>query len=172
MRRAICVVCLLTKAVSTAQQGYSDVSNVPTRRPNGTYLPGVSGNPSGMSRALVEVTDLARQHAPEALAALVEIATQGKSESARVAAATALLDRGYGRPQALTDVVEHRSARDLTDEELTAAILGGLSQEELDERIARLLPHVEKLRELAGGALPFSRIVDALADDAPPLLYA
>jgi hypothetical protein len=49
-----------------------------------------------MSRALVEVTDLARQHAPEAMAALVDIATRGKSESARVAAATVLLDRGYG----------------------------------------------------------------------------
>jgi hypothetical protein len=148
------------------------MSNVLTRRPNGTYLPGVSGNPSGMSRALVEVTDLARQHAPEAMAALVEIATRGKSESARVAAATALLDRGYGRPQALTDVVEHRSAREMTDEEIMAVLLGGLSQEELDERIARLLPHVEKLRKLAGGVVPFSQIVDAIAADVPPLQYA
>jgi hypothetical protein len=143
------------------------MNNAPTRRPNGTYLPGVSGNPSGMSRALVEVTDLARQHAPEAMAALVEIATQGKSESARVAAATALLDRGYGRPQALTDIVQHRSAREMTDEEIMAVLLGGLSQEELDERIARVLPHVEKLRELGGGALPFSRIVEAVMDDVP-----
>jgi hypothetical protein len=87
------------------------ILTAPIRRPNGTYLPGVSGNPSGMSRALVEVTDLARRHAPEALGALVEIATQGESESARVAAAIALLDRGYGRPQALTHLVEHRSPR-------------------------------------------------------------
>ena len=64
-----------------------------------------------MSRALIEVTELARQHAPEAMAALVEIAKRGKSESARVAAAIALLDRGYGRPQALTHLVEHRAVR-------------------------------------------------------------
>jgi hypothetical protein len=122
-----------------------------------------------MSRALVEVTDLARQHAPEAMAALVEIATRGKSESARVAAATALLDRGYGRPQALTDVVEHRSAREMTDEEIMAAILGKLSPEELDERIARALPYIEKLKgELDGDAVQLSRIVEALADDVPP----
>jgi hypothetical protein len=121
-----------------------------------------------MSRALVEVTELARQYAPEALAALVEIATQGESESARVAAATALLDRGYGRPQALTYLVEHRSPKEMTDEELMAAILGKLSPEELEERIARVLPHVEKLRELAGGAVPFSRIAEAVMDDVPP----
>jgi hypothetical protein len=145
------------------------MSNTATRRPNGTYLPGVSGNPSGMSRALVEVTELARQHAAEALAALVEIATRGKSESARVAAATALLDRGYGRPQALAHVVEHRSAREMTDEELMAALVGHLSQEELDERIARALPHIETLkRELGGDTVKLSRIVEAVADDAPP----
>jgi hypothetical protein len=75
-------------------------SNAPIRRPNGTYLPGVSGNPSGMSRALVEITELARQHAPEAIAALVEIATsRAHPAAARVAAAVALLDRGYGKPQ-------------------------------------------------------------------------
>jgi hypothetical protein len=144
------------------------MSSVPIRRPNGTYLPGVSGNPSGMSRALVEVTELARQHAPDALAALVEIATRGKSESARVAAATALLDRGYGRPQALAHVVENRSAREMTDEELMAALLGHLTPEELEERIARVLPHIEKLRAELGGAIPFSRIVEAIADDVPP----
>jgi hypothetical protein len=139
------------------------MSNAPTRRQNGTYLPGVSGNPSGMSRALVEVTDLARQYAPEAIAALVQIATGGESESARVAAATALLDRGYGRPQTLTHVVEHRSVKEMTDEELIAILLGGLSSEELDERIARVHPHIEKL-----STVQVSRIMEAVADDVPP----
>ena len=105
-----------------------DDVTAPTRRPNGTYLPGVSGNPSGMSRALVEVTDLARQHAPEAMAALVEIATQGKSESARVAAAIALLDRGYGKPPQAIDSTIRRAntpVKELTDEELTEIIRAG-----------------------------------------------
>jgi hypothetical protein len=117
------------------------MNNAPTRRPNGTYLPGVSGNPSGMSRALVEVTDLARQHAPEAMAALVEIATQGKSESARVAAATALLDRGYGKPpQAIDSTIRNanRSVEELTDEELTEIIRAGQAAREASPAEDRL----------------------------------
>jgi hypothetical protein len=80
------------------------VTNEIVRRPNGTYLPGVSGNPSGMSRALVEITELARRHAPEAIEALVEIATsRAHPAAARVAAAVALLDRGYGKPQQVVE---------------------------------------------------------------------
>jgi hypothetical protein len=42
---------------------------------------------------------LARQYAPEAMEALVKIATTGKSDSARVAASIAILDRAFGRPR-------------------------------------------------------------------------
>jgi hypothetical protein len=62
------------------------------------FKPGQSGNPGGRPRAVAEIRDLARQHTETALNALVKIATAGKSESARVSAATALLDRGYGKP--------------------------------------------------------------------------
>jgi hypothetical protein len=44
------------------------------------------------------LSELARQHTEPALKALVTIATTGQSEAARVSAATAILDRGYGRP--------------------------------------------------------------------------
>jgi len=45
------------------------------------------------------VQDLARQHTPEAIATLVEICGDKVAPpSARVAAATAILDRGWGRP--------------------------------------------------------------------------
>jgi hypothetical protein len=37
-------------------------------------------------------------HTPEAFGAFVEIAASGRSESARVAAAVAILGRGWGRP--------------------------------------------------------------------------
>jgi len=40
-----------------------------------------------------------RELTPEAIAALVKVMTKGKSEAARVAAANALLDRGWGRPK-------------------------------------------------------------------------
>jgi hypothetical protein len=41
---------------------------------------------------------LAREHSPAAIQTLAEIACKGKSESVRVTAACALLDRAYGRP--------------------------------------------------------------------------
>jgi hypothetical protein len=44
------------------------------------------------------LSELARQHTETALKTLVKIATTGQSEAARISAATALLDRGYGRP--------------------------------------------------------------------------
>ncbi len=75
------------------------MTTTPDSRPRtGQFLPGVSGNPGGRPRGVAEIRDLARQHTKTALDALAEIATAGKSESARVSAAAALLDRGYGRP--------------------------------------------------------------------------
>jgi hypothetical protein len=66
----------------------------------GQFAPGVSGNPSGGPKADRTIQELARAHTMEALNALVEIATKGRSESARVSAAVAILDRGWGRPPA------------------------------------------------------------------------
>src|SRR5215211_3967901 len=59
---------------------------------------GQSGNPGGRPKAVAEVRDLARQHTPEAIATLAKIMTEGTSEAARIAAATAMLDRGWGKP--------------------------------------------------------------------------
>jgi len=58
----------------------------------------VSGNPAGRPRIVAEVADLARRHTADAIAALVAIMPKGESDAARVSAANALLDRGYGRP--------------------------------------------------------------------------
>ncbi|SDY68472.1 hypothetical protein SAMN05444004_102330 [Jannaschia faecimaris] len=44
------------------------------------------------------LSELARSHAESALQALAEVAAKGRSESARVTAACALLDRAFGRP--------------------------------------------------------------------------
>ena len=62
------------------------------------FKPGVSGNPGGRPAGLREVTELARSYSVGAIEALADIAQNGKSEMARIAAACALLDRGYGRP--------------------------------------------------------------------------
>lgn len=45
-----------------------------------------------------EIRDLARKHTMKALRTLIEIAEGGENESARVTAANALLDRGWGKP--------------------------------------------------------------------------
>jgi Family of unknown function (DUF5681) len=59
---------------------------------------GQSGNPGGRPKADGEIRELARQHTAAALATLAEICQSGENESARVAAANALLDRAWGKP--------------------------------------------------------------------------
>jgi len=59
---------------------------------------GQSGNPGGKPKADYKIRDLAKAKTQIALDTLEEICKSGESESARVAAAIALLDRGYGKP--------------------------------------------------------------------------
>jgi hypothetical protein len=59
---------------------------------------GRSGNPGGRPKADGEIRELARQHTITALQTLAEICQNGENESARVAAANALLDRAWGKP--------------------------------------------------------------------------
>jgi hypothetical protein len=87
------------------------------------FKKGQSGNPGGRPKVVAEVRELARLHAPEAIAALVEIMTEGKSEAARVSAAVALLDRGYGKPAQTIDAPV-KSVREMTDAELMAIAAG------------------------------------------------
>jgi len=68
------------------------------------FKKGQSGNPGGRPKELKGLQQLARDHADQALMALVRVALKGKSESARVAAAVAILDRGFGKP---TQTTEH-----------------------------------------------------------------
>ncbi len=76
-----------------------------TRDERGHWLPGVSGNPSGRDPGYRELVRAAREHSGEALAVLVEIATDTKAQAmARVRAAEILLDRGHGRVVAERDL--------------------------------------------------------------------
>jgi HEAT repeat protein len=95
------------------------------------YKPGESGNPSGRPKTDFRVKELAREYTEQAITALVDALAD---ERTRVAAAIALLDRGYGKPaQALTGedggaiIQEVRHIHDLkglSDSELeTLAIL-------------------------------------------------
>ena len=51
-----------------------------------------------MPRATADIRSLARRHTSMAINTLAAIARKGKSEPARVSAAVALLERGWGKP--------------------------------------------------------------------------
>ena len=92
--------------------------------PGRPFQKGCSGNPGGRPAVVKEVQELAREHTATAINTLVEIATdKSKSAAARVSAATAILDRGYGRPTQFMDIEKPKgSLTGFTDAELEAMI--------------------------------------------------
>ena len=68
---------------------------------------GAGRKPGKVSALKREMSEMSREHAAEALQSLVDISVNGESESARVAASTAILDRAYGRP---TQALQHTGA--------------------------------------------------------------
>ena len=68
-----------------------------------------SGRPAGASNKAASglksnLSELARECTQDALVTLVEVMQSSQSDSARIAAATAILDRGYGRPTKTTSL--------------------------------------------------------------------
>jgi hypothetical protein len=76
----------------------------PDGMPVGRPFPkGTSGNPGGRERVLVDIHALAKQHTVAAIDRLVALMQQDDDRDVALSAATALLDRGWGRPaQAIT----------------------------------------------------------------------
>jgi hypothetical protein len=70
---------------------------------NGRWSHGVSGNPGGRPRALRDLQLAARQYTREALDTLVLVMRNGRPTEA-LAAALALLDRGWGKPRQSVEV--------------------------------------------------------------------
>lgn len=65
----------------------------------GRFVKGQSGNPNGRPKVVGELRELARVQTKLALDTLIDVCRSKKAPSAaRVAAAEALLNRGYGKP--------------------------------------------------------------------------
>ena len=93
-----------------------------------------AGRPTGRQNTATRtqgasLSELARKHTAAALNVLVEVAKKSDSDSARVAAANAILDRGYGRP---SQAVKHSGPNGGPIQTIDVAKLKGMSNEELD----------------------------------------
>jgi len=69
----------------------------------GVWQPGQSGNPKGRPSIKGEVETLARSYTVEALEILADLMRNGVSDNVRMAAANALLNRGWGLPRQAID---------------------------------------------------------------------
>ena len=73
-----------------------------------------------------ELREAAREYTERALKTLAAICSEGQSEAARVSAACALLDRGYGKPTQQVETGSPGEFARMTDEELDAQIAEGI----------------------------------------------
>jgi len=90
-----------------------------------------------MAKAPTDIRSLARSYTESALKTLAGIMQQPEAPpAARVSAAVALIDRGWGKPAQTVDMTVRKAiAKDLADDELADIALGrseGAADETLD----------------------------------------
>lgn len=104
-----------------------------------SFKAGNKANPGGRPAVVKEVRALAQEHTTAAIETLAAICTNADMPAAaRVSAANSLLDRGYGKAEATTNVNISRSTRDMTYDELIAlASSHGVDAAASEHEIAR-----------------------------------
>ena len=98
-----------------------------SQRPKGIggFKKGQSGNPGGRPKDAEGIRELARSHAAEAVETLASIMNdKEKPPNARANAASAILDRAFGKPTQTVDATTRRVDPDsFSDDELLAYLL-------------------------------------------------
>jgi hypothetical protein len=91
----------------------------------------VSGNLGGRPRVLGDIQELAREQSPQTINTLVGIMSDEKAPpAARVAAANALLDRGYGKPtQPISKTLSKVDPKTMSNEELAEIVRNGAERD-------------------------------------------
>ena len=87
------------------------------------FKKGQSGNPGGRPKEIKEIKALAQKHGAAAIEALASVLKNGKTDAARVAAATALLERGFGKPMQPIEVGQPGEFEGLSADDLRAFVL-------------------------------------------------
>jgi Family of unknown function (DUF5681) len=123
---------------------------VRSRKPNGQFAPGVSGNPNGRpkSRTLSEAyrellkqplpSDPTRTYADVVAAALLKNAMSGDVSSARE-----LADRTEGKPRQPVDLSVDDRRRDIAERAIEALMVdAAITRDEAIEELAKLTPEL------------------------------
>lgn len=87
---------------------------------------GESGNPSGRPKGYGQFRELCRDYTAESVKTLVSVMRSAKAPpSAKVQAASVLIDHGWGRPQQTVNINDERTIHELTRSELLEILAGG-----------------------------------------------
>lgn len=132
------------------------MANPAGRRPglNKPWVKGEYGNKSGTSAAVLQVKRLALEYCPRAIGRLVALMDSG-DERVALHAATAILDRGVGKPKAHLDAtIRPHEITEITDVELVAIASAGRARDVVEASVAQESDPVRRVYD-GGSLLPF-----------------